>query len=101
METINKDNLKDILENNVVIWTFTKVNGESRQTIGTRAVLNDSEFSINEHVNFTQYDLPKGIKTVNDDIITYWDLEKFGWRSCKINSIVSIDKVMTKNDYIK
>ena len=43
-KTINKDNLKDILENNVVIWTFTKVNGESRQTIGTRAVLNDSEF---------------------------------------------------------
>ena len=93
--------LKEYLNENVVVFTFKKVNGEERQAIGTRAVLNDSEFSSNEHVNFTQYDLPKGIKTVNDDIITYWDLDKFEWRSCRVDSIISIDKVITKNDYIK
>ena len=97
----NNSMLKEVLNENVVVFTFKKVNGEERQAIGTRAVLTDSEFSSNEHINFTQYDLPKGIKTVNDDIITYWDLDKFEWRSCRVDSIISIDKVITKNDYIK
>ena len=95
------EDLKELLNENVVCFTFKKVNGDERQAIGTRAVLSDSEFSDNEHVNFTKYDLPKGVKSTAIDIITYWDLDKFEWRSCKVNSIISIDKVMTKQEYIK
>lgn len=95
------EDLKELLEENVVTFTFTKTNGDTRQAIGTRAVLSDPVFSENEHVNFTKYDLPKGTGNTSIDIITYWDLEKFAWRSCRKDSIVSIDSIRTKNEYIK
>ena len=94
-------NLKELLNENVVTFTFTKLNGETRRAIGTRAVLSDSEFSENEHVNFTKYDLPKNANHTSVDVITYWDLEKFAWRCCRTDSIVSIDSVISKEDYIK
>ena len=94
----NMENLKELLNENVVCFTFRKVNGEERQTIATRAMLKDSEFS--SYINFTESDLPKGTGIESDTTIKYWDLEKCGWRSCRIDSVISIEDVTKPNDYI-
>ena len=95
------DNLKELLNENVVIFTFRKVNGEERTALGTRAVLNNSKFASEPTINFTENDLPKGTGTANDDVIKYWDLEKRAWRSCRIDSVISINNVTTPQEYIE
>lgn len=94
----NMENLKELLNENVVCFTFRKVNGEERQAIATRAMLKDSEFS--SYINFTESDLPKGTGIDSDTTIRYWDLEKCGWRSCRIDSVISIEDVTKPKDYI-
>lgn len=95
------DNLKELLNENVVSFTFKKVNGEERTAFGTRAVLNNREFASEPMINFTENDLPKGTGTENNDVIKYWDLEKRAWRSCRVDSVISINNVATPQVYIE
>lgn len=95
------NNLKELLNENVVSFTFRKVNGEERTALGTRTVLYNSEFASWPIINFTENDLPKGTGTENNDVIKYWDLEKRAWRSCRVDSVISINNVATPQVYIE
>lgn len=80
------ENLKELLNDYIVEFTFIKTNGELRKAKGT--------LNFDKAEGMTENDMPKGICRNNYDVICYWDIDKQGWRSCKENSIVSIDNVI-------
>lgn len=89
------EDLKELLNKEIVDFTFTKANGEIREARGTRLVLFDDSAWLREITNFKDEDLPKGNKTANLDVITYWDCDKEAWRSLRADSLVSINKIVT------
>lgn len=80
------DDLREALSHGVVEFTFKKANGELRKAIGT-TLLDPSVAT-----GFTDADIPKGCCDKNG-VVAFWDCEKMAWRSCKEDSIVSIDKI--------
>lgn len=84
------ENLKELLQNSIVTFSFTKTNGETREAIGTRC--------LDIATGITENDMPKGVKAEIPGVITFWDCEKQAWRSCREDSILDIDKVVSKKD---
>jgi WYL_2, Sm-like SH3 beta-barrel fold len=77
-----KENLIDMLRNNIVTVTFTKVNGEERVMKCTLM----SEYVPNAPTNNGQILLQESeAKTVS-----VWDTEANGWRSFRVESVKSI-----------
>lgn len=77
-----KENLIDMLRNNIVTVTFTKVNGEERVMKCTLM----SEYVPNAPTNNGQVLLQESeAKTVS-----VWDTEANGWRSFRVESVKSI-----------
>ena len=87
---MNAENLKELLKEAIVTFTFTKKNGEIREAVGTKC------FDI--ATGFTENDVPKGTKSEVAGVITFWDCEKQAWRACTEDSVISIDKVVSKKD---
>lgn len=82
--------IKQLLNNNVVEFTFTKKNGEIRKAVGSRNI----NFLIwTDQTNFTENDKPKGINKESDSVCPYWDFDKCAWRSVAVDSVISIDKL--------
>ena len=80
---VNVNEFKEALRNNVVKFTFTKVDGTEREAIGTTRTS-----------DLTHHDaMPSGKWKSNPGVIAYFDLEKEGWRSCRENSIISFEIV--------
>jgi hypothetical protein len=78
----DKENLNELLRNNVVTVTFTKVNGEERIMKCTL---------LSEHIP----NAPKNNGTVvarqsSNDNLSVWDLDANGWRSFKVNNVKSV-----------
>lgn len=73
----------------VVNFTFTKKNGETRHARGTKKP--SAITAIDEDA------LPKGTGAVKTGVITYFDLDKEAWRALQENSLVSIGTVESKN----
>ena len=94
MEIVEVTNLNETLKNNVVVFTFKKNNGEVRHATGTRYLRPDIA------IGFTDNDKPKGVKKELKGIITFWDLDKQAWRSCREDSVISIDTVITEDDLL-
>ena len=84
------ENIKKCLEEGVVTFTFTKANGETRVAHGTR-ILDPAVATgySNEHA-------PKGTGRETPGVVPYWDIDKEAWRSVREDSIISIDKVVTR-----
>ena len=77
-----KENLIDMLRNNVVTVTFTKVNGEERTMKCTLM----AEYVPNAPTNNGQVLLQESAaKTVS-----VWDTEANGWRSFRVDSVKNI-----------
>lgn len=77
-----KENLIDMLRNNVVTVTFTKVNGEERTmkcTLMAEYVPNAS--SNNGKVL---------IQESESKAISVWDMEANGWRSFRVDNVKNI-----------
>lgn len=73
--------LRKRLAGGMVQFTFIKVNGDERKATGTTVL----DLIPPDH-------RPKGIaKPRNTDTVTFYDLEKMAWRSCRSAEIVSID----------
>lgn len=80
MNEINFDRLKELMRTAVIDFSYRKVNGEIRNARGTL----DTKY-IDERggtPNGTGGEPPT-------DILRYWDTNSDGWRSCKINNIIS------------
>lgn len=75
--------LRNLLRNNVMAFTYRKVNGEIRHAIGTR------NLTLAENYTDTRIPTPTGDMQPN----SYYDVEKNGWRSWKDGSVISIDGI--------
>lgn len=84
--------LKKLLNEGIVTFTYKKLNGEERQAKGTRILDFDVAIGLEED------DIPKGLRSEVDGVIAYWDLDKKAWRSCKEENVISIDKIISKEE---
>lgn len=82
--------LKTLLSEGQVTFTFIKTNGEIRTATGTR-ILKSSVA-----MGFTDADMPKGTGREIPGVIAFWDIDKGAWRSVREDSIISIDRVVTE-----
>lgn len=65
------------------VVTFTKVNGEKRELVGTINLdIIPEEYHPNSEKRYTQ----------SDEVFIVFDLENQGWRSFRIDSLISIER---------
>lgn len=84
--------LKTMLSEGLVTFTFKKVNGEIRTATGTR-ILKPSIA-----MGFTDADMPKGTGKEAPGVVAFWDIDKGAWRSVREDSIISIDDVTVEGE---
>ena len=85
-----ENNIKNLLDTNVVVFKFTKADGEERLAKGTRNI----EYLLeNNETGFTEMNIPSG-PPKSDEVCPYWDLEKMAWRSLRFDSLVEIIEVL-------
>lgn len=77
-----KENLIDMLRNNIVTVTFTKVNGEERTMKCTLM----AEYVPNAPSSSGQILLQES----DSKAVSVWDTEMNGWRSFRVDSVKSI-----------
>ena len=91
-EKMNKVELLDVLHNNVVNITFTKVNGDVRVLKGTLL----DQFLPQKEV------APDGVesetivetqtrKATNDNVVVVFDIESDGYRSFRVDSVTAVE----------
>ena len=80
---IEKQELKSLLQENVVTVSFNKKDGTLRTMLCT---LDASHLPV---VVKQESDETKVTKKQSDESIAVWDLEKKAWRSFRLDSIVS------------
>ena len=78
-----ENTLREWLRNNIMVFTYRKVNGEIRHAIGTRNLALATTYT-GESIP-----TPKGKEQPN----SYYDVERKGWRSWKDGSVISIDGI--------
>lgn len=76
-----REDIANILNKGIYTVSFTKVNGERRDM---RCTLK------NDLIPETQSDTQTETRKVNEDVLAVWDLEKSGWRSFRLDSLISI-----------
>ena len=72
----------DLLKSGTVQITFTKTTGEKRTC---KATLDPARLPVQEKSQKT--------RAKNPDILTFFSVDDNGWRSCKIESIISYQSV--------
>ena len=82
MQTLSKSNILNMLQSGIVNVKFTKADGSERLMKCTLA-----EGIVVPHEKKTDRE-----KTVNDNIMSVWDVEKNGWRSFRLDSVLEIYK---------
>ena len=84
-----RDELMTLLKENVVVVKFTKKDGTERTMKAT--LQEDIIPQATKEDPLSQ----KKIRAINEEVIPCWDTEKEGWRSFRIDSVVSFE-VMTQ-----
>jgi len=87
---MNRDDILDILHNNVATVTFTKSNGETRVLKGTLLDQYLPQKEIIEEIEFETVDEIRERKATKDNVVLVYDIENYGYRSFRIDSLVSI-----------
>jgi len=84
---MQKSDIVSVLQSNICDVKFTKVNGEERlmrctlkEDLLPEPVAPDTEINRN--------------RAPNDSVQVVWDLEKTGWRSFRVDSVIDIQTVM-------
>ena len=84
---MQKSDIVSALQSNICDVKFTKVNGEERlmrctlkEDLLPEPVASDAEINRN--------------RAPNDSVQVVWDLEKTGWRSFRVDSVIDIQTVM-------
>ena len=83
MKTITANEMRQLLLNNKEVnFTFIKKDGTEREARGTTE----------KHVLDENCATPNGQgNAVSRDVIKFFDLDKLGWRSAKVESIISVN----------
>lgn len=80
--TVNtREFLEQQLQNGICIVVFTKGNGEVREL----------ECTLLESFIVKYEKKTDRVKPKNENILAVWDVESEGWRSFKVDSVISID----------
>lgn len=74
----DKEVYKELLENNIVLVKFIKVNGDERLM---KCTLREDKLPIKSKSTSS--------RVPNDDVISVYDLEKEDWRSFRVDSVIS------------
>jgi hypothetical protein len=82
MTKINKDTLKANLQNGTGTIVFTKTDGSERIM---KCTLKSELLPVVEIKEGAK------VKVENPEVLSVWDLENEGWRSFRIDSIISAD----------
>ena len=82
MSKINKDTLKANLQNGTGTIVFTKADGSERTM---KCTLKSDLLPVVEIKEGAK------VKVENPEVLSVWDLDNKGWRSFKIDSIISAD----------
>lgn len=85
------EELREALKQGVVSFSYEKTDGTWREAKGTRSPTDIEEVG---------GVLPKGTGTEKPGTIAYWDVDSEGWRSCKEDKIIAINKVVSAKEYI-
>jgi hypothetical protein len=77
------ETLKTSLKTGIVSFSYKKKNGEWREAIGTRML---------PYIDDIGGAMPNGRGQERPAFIAYYDIVAQGWRSCKNDSIIAINK---------
>lgn len=92
-----KTDLKTLLSEGIVEFTFKKVNGETRKAKGSRNV---SVLMATPESGFTEANKPNGSRAESPEVCNYWDFEKQAWRCARLDSIISVDKATSESEIL-
>jgi hypothetical protein len=82
-----KEDLKNLLEQNVVVVDFTKLNGDKR--VMTCTLREDMKPRATKDDALSQ----KKVREVSDAVVSVWDVNAKGWRSFRYERINAVDIV--------
>ena len=82
-----KPDLKNLLEQNVVVVDFTKLNGDKR--VMTCTLREDMKPHATKDDAMSQ----KKVREVSDAVVSVWDVNAKGWRSFRYDRINAVDIV--------
>lgn len=82
---MTRDEMKALLTEKVCEVTFTKANGDTRVM---RCTLQDGVVP-----QATKEDplSQKKVRDVNEEVLAVWDVEKEGWRSFRLDKVISFN----------
>lgn len=75
---MNIEGLRDLLTKDIVMVTFTKKDGSTREMVCT---------TISDYLP----EITEARKEPSPELVTVWDVENNGWRSFKFDSVQSIE----------
>jgi len=82
-----KTDLKNLLDQNVVVVDFTKLNGDKR--VMTCTLREDIKPAATKTDTMSQ----KKVREISDAVVSVWDVNAKGWRSFRYDRINAIDIV--------
>jgi len=82
-----KTDLKNLLDQNVVVVDFTKLNGDKR--VMTCTLREDMKPPATKTDTMSQ----KKVREISDAVVSVWDVNAKGWRSFRYDRVNSIDVV--------
>jgi len=82
-----KEDLKNLLEQNVLVVDFTKLNGDKR--VMTCTLREDMKPRATKTDALSQ----KAVREVSDAVVSVWDVNAKGWRSFRYERINAVDIV--------
>ena len=80
-----KEDLKTLLEQNVLVVDFTKLNGDKR--VMTCTLREDMKPRATKDDTMSQ----KKVREISDAVVGVWDVNAKGWRSFRYERINSVD----------
>jgi hypothetical protein len=82
-----KDDLKNLLEQNVLVVDFTKLNGDKR--VMTCTLREDMKPKATKTDPISQ----KKVREISDAVVSVWDVNAKGWRSFRYERVNKVDIV--------
>ena len=82
-----KDDLMKMLEENVVVVTFLKLDGDQR--IMTCTLKEDIKPKATKTDTLSQ----KKVRNINPEVLSVWDTKANGWRGFRIDRIIEVEDV--------
>lgn len=84
------EELRKALNEGIVSFSYEKANGEWREAHGTCNP---------DGIEYVGGEAPKGTGTERTGTIAYWDMDVNGWRSCKEDKVIAINRTYTTAEW--